>query len=131
MIVRSPRSRRGANAVEFALILPILLALITGIMDYGYSYAVRTVANTAARAGARAGALTPQDEDPDTAATDAAAAKWISVGMPLTPTMVAFRTGTPEVMVVRMRVDLTTLVGLVLGPSTVEVTAVQRMEDQP
>ena len=126
---RSPR--RGANAIEFALILPVLLALITGIMDYGFDMAVRNVANAAARSGARAGALTGQDEAPETAATDAAAARWSAVGLPLTPTMVAFRTGAPELMVVRIRVDMESLVGFVVGPEQIEVTAIQRMEEQP
>lgn len=130
--MRTLRPRRGANAIEFALILPVLLVLLTGIMDYGYAYAVRNAANAAARAGARAGALTAQVEGPDVAATDAAAARWLSVGLPLTPTMVAFRTTTvPQQMVVRIRVDLASLIGLVVGPGTIEVTAIQRMEDQP
>ena len=29
------RRRRGANAIEFALTLPIFLALVLGTMDYG------------------------------------------------------------------------------------------------
>jgi Flp pilus assembly protein TadG len=128
---RTHRERRGANAIEFALILPVLLMLITGIMDYGYAYAVRTVASTAARTGARIGALTPQADNPDTAALTAAVAKWQSVGMPVTPTIVAFRSGDPELMVVRVRVDLASLVGLVVGPGSLEITAVHRMQDQP
>ncbi|MEZ4236659.1 MAG: pilus assembly protein [Myxococcota bacterium] len=128
---RAARALRGSNVVEFALILPVLLMLITGIIDFGWATAVRTIAVSAARTGARAGALTAQADGPDGIAVTAAADKWRSVGLPLTPTIVAFRTGTPELMVVRVRIDLATLIGFVLGPQTLEITSVQRMEDQP
>jgi Flp pilus assembly protein TadG len=126
------RSRRGANAIEFALILPVLLAMLTGIMDYGWLYMVRTAAVTAARVGAREGAFTPQDSDPDGAAATAANTQWASLGLPVdAPTIVAFRSGDPELMVVRIEVDVTSLVGLVAGPDTFEVVAAQPMEEQP
>jgi Flp pilus assembly protein TadG len=127
----SRKSRRGSNIIEFALVMPVLFGLLTGIIDYGWTFAVRSAATSAARAGARAGAVTPQTENPDGEALTGATSQWTDMGLPLTPTMVAFRTGTPEVMVVRVRVDLASLVGLVIGPGSVEVTAVQRMEDQP
>lgn len=123
--------RRGGNVIEFALIAPILFALLTGIIDYGWNFAIRSVASASARAGARAGAVTPQDQTPDTAALTGATDHWTGTGLPLTPTIVAFRTGSPEVMVVRVRVDLASLIGFVIGPSAIEVTAIQRMEDQP
>ena len=123
--------RRGANAIEFALILPPLLALLTGIMDYGWLYMVRTVATTAAREGAREGAFTPQDDDPNTAAATAASAKWDTFGLPVTPTFVAFRSGVPELMVVRIHIDTASLVGFVVGPESFEVVAAQPMEEQP
>ena len=48
------RSERGAAAVEFALLLPILVILLGGIVDYGrYFFAQIQLAN-AAREGARA-----------------------------------------------------------------------------
>jgi Flp pilus assembly protein TadG len=124
--------RRGANAVEFALILPPLLLLLTGIMDYGWLYMVRTAATTAARTGARTGAFTAQDATPDSAAASAASTKWSAFGLPVSaPTFVAFRTGSPQLMVVRINLNMTSLVGLVAGPSAFEVIAAQPMEDQP
>ena len=47
------------------------------------------------------------------------------------PTIVTFRQGNPEVMVVRVQVAMDALVGFVVSDGVVEVTAVQRMEDQP
>lgn len=57
-ISRHPRdSRRGAAAVEFALLLPILMALGMGAIDWGYFFFVDQLIANAAREGARAGSL--------------------------------------------------------------------------
>ena len=126
--------RRGGNAIEFALILPVLVAVFTGIIDYGWIYAVRTAATSSARAGARVGALTPKANSPDTAASAAAQAKWDSIGLPLSSGDVlisAGRVGTPKLMVVRVRVTTSGLVGLVPNPTgDILVTASQPMEEQ-
>lgn len=50
----SPQHReRGAAAVEFALILPVLLALVLGIIDFGRVFNAQQTLTYAARAGAR------------------------------------------------------------------------------
>ena len=59
----SGRAEGGQGLVEYALILPVLLLLLFGIMEAGgliYSY--NTIAN-AAREGARYGATHPGDVD--------------------------------------------------------------------
>lgn len=47
------RVERGAAAVEMALVLPILVALVMGIIDFGYSFWVQGNVAGAAREGAR------------------------------------------------------------------------------
>lgn len=37
-----PRARRGANAIEFALTLPVFMALTMGIIDYGYLFMLQS-----------------------------------------------------------------------------------------
>lgn len=53
------RDARGAAAVEFALILPILLILVFGIINYGDMLSVRQSVSQAASEGARAAAVNP------------------------------------------------------------------------
>ena len=48
------RTSAGAAAVEFALILPILLPLLFGVLAYGYYAVVCIALKTAASEGARA-----------------------------------------------------------------------------
>ena len=44
---------RGAVAVEFAIILPILLLLVFGIIDFGHAYYMKHVLQNSCREGAR------------------------------------------------------------------------------
>jgi Flp pilus assembly protein TadG len=55
--VRRRRNQHGAAAVEFALVLPILLLLVFGIIDFGYMSYNRNQLTNAAREGARNGSL--------------------------------------------------------------------------
>ncbi len=48
---------RGAAAVEFALLLPILLLLVFGIIDFGRALNAQVTLTQAAREGARLAAL--------------------------------------------------------------------------
>ena len=58
------RRDRGAAAVEFALVVPVLIMLVLGIIEFGRAYQVQTMVSAAAREGARTMAL---QNDPDTA----------------------------------------------------------------
>ncbi|WP_457185924.1 TadE family protein [Nocardioides sp. P5_E3] len=52
-----PREDRGAAAVEFALIVPILLVVLFGIIDFGFAINRYTIVNNAAREGVREASL--------------------------------------------------------------------------
>lgn len=54
--LRVPRSERGASAVEFAMVLPILVMLLFGITTSGLSYSQSIGVANAVREGARLGA---------------------------------------------------------------------------
>jgi Flp pilus assembly protein TadG len=64
--MRGLRTERGAAAVEFALVLPILLVLIFGIVEFGRAFQVRATLEAAAREGARVMAV---QNDPAAART--------------------------------------------------------------
>jgi Flp pilus assembly protein TadG len=59
---RSPRRRtrgqRGAAAVEFALVLPLLVMFLMGIITGGFAYFEKISTADAMREGARFGATT-------------------------------------------------------------------------
>ncbi len=60
--------KRGGAATELALVLPVLLALLGGVVEWGW-FVVQSVAVTgAARDGALAGTLVEADAGPDTVA---------------------------------------------------------------
>lgn len=69
---RRPAQReRGAAAVEFALVVPLLLLLVFGIISYGMMLSFRQGLTQAASEGARAAAVTLVDADKKSAAAAA------------------------------------------------------------
>ena len=69
--MRRMRSERGAVAVEFALVLPLLVAMLLGIMEFGLMYNGQMSVTNAARETARTMAVT---NDPAAARNAARAA---------------------------------------------------------
>jgi Flp pilus assembly protein TadG len=58
---RTPRDRdhRGAAGVEFALVAPLLMVLVFGVISYGYMLSFRQALSQGAAEGARAAAVSP------------------------------------------------------------------------
>lgn len=54
---KSRKSQRGAAALEFALVVPILIVLVFGIADFGFMFNNQAVVSNAARDAARAGSF--------------------------------------------------------------------------
>ncbi len=54
---RRLRSDRGAELIEFALVLPLLLFIILGLVDFGFMFQRFEVVSNAAREGARMAVL--------------------------------------------------------------------------
>jgi Flp pilus assembly protein TadG len=54
---RRLRSERGASAVEFAFIVPLLVVLVLGIAEFGHAFQVQGTLSAAAREGVRVMAL--------------------------------------------------------------------------
>ncbi|WP_353083122.1 TadE/TadG family type IV pilus assembly protein [Tessaracoccus lapidicaptus] len=69
MIVR--KTERAAAAVEFALVAPVLIALLLGTIEFGFLIFLSSAASGAAREGARAAAISGQVADAVTVAKSA------------------------------------------------------------
>lgn len=54
MVIRARHRERGAAAVEMAIVLPLLLLLLGGIVDFGRAFYTKNILTNAAREGARA-----------------------------------------------------------------------------
>jgi Flp pilus assembly protein TadG len=67
------RQARGVAAIEFALILPVFMMMLLGMVDYGWYFLVELTATNAAREGART-ATTYVGACPNGAATTNASA---------------------------------------------------------
>lgn len=70
---RRRRGQNGAAAVEFALVTPLLLLLVFGVVSYGYMLSFRQALSQGAAEGARAAAVSPYPAaaDKQTAALNA------------------------------------------------------------
>lgn len=66
------KGQRGAAAVEFALVLPVLVLLLLGILEFGRLYQVQTTLSQAARVGVRTMAVKNDAGAARTAAQNAA-----------------------------------------------------------
>ncbi|MDT8434295.1 MAG: TadE/TadG family type IV pilus assembly protein [Anaerosomatales bacterium] len=59
-------SGEGASALEFALIAPVLLALLFGMIEFGFVFHAQLSVTHAAREGARLAAVSEWDADVQT-----------------------------------------------------------------
>ena len=70
-IDRVIKDEQGQTMAEFAIVLPILVVLLFGIVQFGILFNNYVTLTDAARAGARAAAVSRQSGDPVGAATTA------------------------------------------------------------
>jgi Flp pilus assembly protein TadG len=88
--------QKGASAVEFALVLPLLMVITFGIIEFGtYLYNVQVITN-ASREGARAGIVAINPRVPPTGANSIesvvqqyCAGHLVTFGAPNTPSITA------------------------------------------
>ena len=57
------RSESGVALIEFAFVLPILLVLAMGMLDFGRAFHMKSLLDQAAREGARVAVVTTPDVD--------------------------------------------------------------------
>jgi Flp pilus assembly protein TadG len=123
----SRRSPRGAAAVEFAIVLPLLLLVLLGTIDWGYYFFCREVVVNASREGARAGSLVPAGTSP-VANAEAAALAYLEGGS-LDPVLgVVSAEETADSVIVEVQYTTGSLTGFLTGvmPKTVNARAEMR-----
>jgi Flp pilus assembly protein TadG len=74
MRIRRWRDERGAAAVEFAIIAPVLILLLFGIVEYGFMFDAQLQVTGAARQAAREMAVTADTGEASAAAVSATGA---------------------------------------------------------
>ena len=138
---RGIRGAAGVSTVEFGLILPILLIILLGTIDYGWVFFVRLNMINAAREGARVG-VTKGDEDTGLSTIDEQKVKDVATQYLQTAGLtdsIAVQVDLPtphdttddSVKVTITNSPFRPLVGFVPVPPGMEVTAEMRWELAP
>ncbi len=78
------KSPRGAELIEFALVFPLLLLVVLGIVDFGFLFQRMEVVTNAAREGARLAVLPGYGTSPYTDAKSRACNFLQNGGVPIT-----------------------------------------------
>jgi len=112
----------GASAVEFAIVLPLLVVLLFGIIQYGYTFFEYIQVAQSAREAVRWGALGSSDAEIRAKALAAAPALASTIGVVITRT-----TDSVSVTVTQPVTRLSPLPDVAV-PASVSSTAVQRKE---
>jgi len=118
MLKRLYREQKGQSLVEIALVLPVLLLMLGGLVDFGRGFRGYIVITNASREGARYACLFPHDADGILSATTEAAA---DLGAALEAddieiTGVGGSSG--DTIRVTVTYDLSTILGSIIGVPT-------------
>lgn len=125
--------RRGSYALELALTLPILVAMVGGIVDWGWYFSAEYKVQEAARVCARTGASTDQDDGPETAAEAAARSVLDAEGLVGRDAVVATSiagSAAGDLLTCSVELELAPMVGLVPVLTNRRATVTMRLEDQ-
>ncbi len=128
------RNRRGASAVEFAIVAPIFILLVFGMIEFGRMCMVQQLLTNASREGARLAVLDGSTED---AVKDVVENYLVNAAVPIdrdditvTPNPTAAAYGEPVSVTVSVNYsDVSWLPGsFYLGGTTLQASAVMRRE---
>ena len=134
------RTRRGAAALEFALIFPVYTMLMVGILDYGWLFYHRAALDSAASSGCRSGSLVdPGMNEADMTlveqraeASTLASLQTLGVdcGVGCKVDATPFGDNPARSLRCAARLDFSPLIGLYLDPLLMESLQVSRLEYQ-
>lgn len=122
--------RRGNNAIEFALLLPVLLTLVFGALEYSWYFVQYEAVVRAAQVGVRAGSQIKRSLNPQTTAANVAKSTLTTsqpaLGATATATGSVLTNNTVQII---LSAPYKPLIKFVPTPATVTYTAVMRLED--
>jgi Flp pilus assembly protein TadG len=113
--------------VEFGLLLPVLMFVLLGIIDYGQVFFTQLSITNAAREGARAGVVRPAEDAQSTAIT-AATSYLAAAGLSGNVAATTPTDATPTVTVTVTVAPYVPLVGFVPTPGQLQATSSMRWE---
>lgn len=132
------RSRRGSELVEFALIMPLLLFIVFGIVDFGLAIYDKAIVTNAAREAARAGIVFAPARltagEIQTVAQQYCATNLVTFGTPAPPAVTVTGAGGASGNELRVVVSYTYTWGIIPGfmplgsGLNLTATSVMRME---
>lgn len=128
---RGTRGERGQATVELALVLPVLLLILFGIMEFGRVFSAYLVITNAAREGARLAAVGADDTAIVQRVIEAAdSLETSNLTVTISPAYSSRATGTETEVAVNYSIDLVTpvLSGVVPNPMPLAVQATMRVE---
>lgn len=125
--MRRLRNADGTAAIELGLILPLLLVVLVGIVDYGHIHFTRLTMTNAAREGARVGVTMPET-DAQAAAVAGATSYLANAGISAVVTATSPSQTNPTVTVTVTIDPFEPLIGLVPTPAKLTVSAAMRWE---
>lgn len=118
------KERRGQALVEIALVLPLLLIILVGIIDFGRIFHGYIVITQAAREGARWGALGYDDTKITAAVSDATATlDPANLTLSVEPEAASRSPGEQIIVQITYKVYLTTPFLSAVLPNPVQLTA--------
>lgn len=81
ILKRLQKSEKGQTFIEFALVLPVLLLLVLGMLEYGWMLNAKISVTAAAREGARASSVLGEEKSSQAyTVASAAANKYMGTG---------------------------------------------------
>ncbi len=127
------RNRRGANAIEFALIAPILVMLLFGTMEYSWLFMTQITLDAAVIKGVHtASTIDPDETDPGTVGEVAAEDYWTGIGLQGDPAFSSWSsssTGDNTLVTVSASLPYPSLFGgVVPSPGNLRSTSSGRLE---
>lgn len=122
---RNGKGRGGTALIEAAVVLPVLILLLLGIMEVGRALMTYNLLTRAVRAGTRLAVVDPELEDDDPAVLDRISSLVKDGGATVAESEVRFTGGQPEpgdplrgeMVRVSARVDFVPAVSMVFGSS--------------